>query len=29
MAFFDVLQFRIHSVECVRETSKEFPEIDR
>lgn len=28
MAFFDVLQFRIHSVECVRETSKEFPEID-
>lgn len=28
MAFFDVLQFRIHSVECVRETRKEFPEID-
>jgi hypothetical protein len=28
MAFFDVLQFRIHSVECVRETRKNFPEID-
>ncbi|MDX2098978.1 MAG: hypothetical protein SFW36_14470 [Leptolyngbyaceae cyanobacterium bins.59] len=28
MAFFDVLQFRVHSVECVRETSKSFPELD-